>query len=50
MSDEERQAEYDELMAHQEPECPICNCRNGHSLTCPTLGVIPVIELRLAEI
>ena len=46
MSDEERQAEHDELMAHETVECPVCNCRNGHSLTCPALGVVPVLELK----
>lgn len=49
MSDQERQAEYDELMAREHKECPICNCSNGHSLTCATLGVVPVLDLQVTR-
>lgn len=49
MSDEERQAEYDALLALEHGECPVCACRNGHSLSCPTLGIVPVLDLHVTR-
>lgn len=58
MSDEDRQYEYDRLIMLEDtrleqeviPVCPICNSGNGHSLSCPTLGVVPVLDLQAARV
>lgn len=35
-----------EATEREATQCPVCHEHNGHSLSCPTLGVTPVLELQ----
>lgn len=38
-----------EAAEREATECPVCHSHNGHSLSCPTLGVMPVLDLQVAN-